>query len=52
MNISGYECVRSRTRPRIVSRKFALPPQTGTSMATLNTIAVVCSHQGSGLNRK
>ena len=26
--------------------------QTGTSIATLKTIAVVCSHQGNGLKRK
>ena len=34
--MSGYELIKSRVRPRIVSRKLLLPPQTGTSIATLN----------------
>ena len=36
----------------MVSRKLLLPPNTGTNIATLNTMAVVCSHHGSGLNKK
>jgi hypothetical protein len=35
-----------------VRRKFAVPLNTGTSIATLKTMAVVCSHHGSGLNSK
>jgi len=31
----------ARTRPRMVSRKLLLPPHTGTSIATLNTMAMV-----------
>jgi hypothetical protein len=52
MNISGYDRTTSRVPPRMVSRKLLLPPHTGTNIATLNTMAMVCSHHGSGLNKK
>ena len=49
-NGSAYERRMIAQRPFIVRKKLPEPAQTGTSMPTLNTMASVWNHHGSGEN--
>ena len=49
MKGSEYEMRIALRSPRIVSRKFPVLAHTGTIIAVLKMIDVVCSHDGRGL---